>query len=176
MVFVRGIDAYLTYKITPDLAYELNPLVSIWKQGWSALIFVNIAVIILSILFLHYSFKFPANQYYPQEMNLSIKEFVSYFLYNEKNSFYKIYFLVPYNRKVILNFCGYLFPRVFIVWSLVIIFHNFSLLHVAVYSEYSQDLHLWILIYLSILPITFYFFWNFFKIEYQKYKYLINAT
>lgn len=168
LVFVRAIDAFLTYSITPDLSHEGNPLVSLANQGWTALIIANLIVVVLSIILLHYSIRFPTNSY-PEKGNFSFKEFISYFLYNDQNSFYKIFFFVPYNKKVILNFCGYLFPRVFISWSLIIIFHNLGIMHSNQYLLINHDWNLWIYIYMFLIPITFFYFWKFFRIEYLKY-------
>jgi hypothetical protein len=169
LIFVRSTDAYLTYTITPDLSFEANPLVLIGEQGWPTLLFVNILVVFISILLLYFSIYFPPDSY-PSEKNYSFKEFVSHFLYNDKTSFHKIYFFVPYNKKTILSFCGFLFPRVFISWSIIIIIHNIGVLSSSIYRHYIFYWNLWFYIYIVLAPITFYYFWKYFKEEYKKYN------
>lgn len=169
LILVRILDAYLTYVITPDLRYEANPLVSIWNHGWMTLFFVNIIVVLLCILLLYYSMKYPSNSF-PSEKDYSFKEFVSYYLYNDKNAFHKIYFIPPYNRKSILSFCGFTFTRIFILWSIVVVIHNLGILFSETYRYYINLYRLWIYLYSLLIPITFYYFWIFFRIEYKKYK------
>ncbi len=168
LVFVRAIDALVTYTITPDLSLEGNPLVLFANQGWTTLLIVNLIVVCLSILLLHFSIRYPADSY-PKESNYNFREFVSHYLYNDKHSFHKIYFFVPHNRKVILSFCGFLFPRVFISWSLLIIIHNLCMIHSSVYLHYNLYWNLWLYVYTFLVPITFYYFWKFFRTEYEKY-------
>ncbi|HMV42554.1 MAG TPA: hypothetical protein PKD50_08470 [Leptospiraceae bacterium] len=93
MIFVRSLDAYLTYLITPDLKFELNPLVSVGNQGWATLLSVNAFVVFFTLLLLYYSFNNSVHIYYPKEKNYTLKEFISFFLYNEKNSFTKYIFV-----------------------------------------------------------------------------------
>ncbi len=168
LVFVRAIDAFLTYTITPDLTHEGNPLVTLANQGWTTLLIVNLLVVSLSILLLHYSIRFPADSY-PRESDYSFQEFISYFLYNDKESFHKIYFFVPYNKRAILSFCGFLFPRVFISWSLLIIIHNLGMINSSIYLHYNLYWNLWLYVYIFLVPLTFYYFWKYFRNEYNKY-------
>ena len=162
-------DAFVTFNITPDLAQEGNPLVYLADQGWTTLLIVNALVIFVTILILHYSIRFPADSY-PTESNYSFQEFISQYLYNDKISFHKIYFFVPYNKKAILSFTGFLFPRVFITWSILIIIHNVSILHSSLYQQYNLYWNLWIFVYTFLVPITFFYFWKFFRNEYNKYR------
>lgn len=175
LIVLRMIDGYLTYAITPDLSFEANPLVVLVNQGWDILFFVNLCVILLTIVLLYFSIHFPADSY-PIERNYSFKEFISYYLYNDKVSFHKIYFFVPYNKKTILNFCGFLFSRVFIFWSLIVITHNLGILHCSTYQYYLLYWNLWIFIYFSLIPLTLYVFWKFFRQEYLKYLSLTNVN
>ena len=172
LIFLRMLDAYLTYIITPDLSFEANPLIVWAKQGWEMVFFANVFVVMISILLLYFSKRFPPNSY-PTEKDYSFKEFVSHYLYNDKFSFHKIYFFVPKNKKTILNFCGYLFPRVFIFWSIIIIIHNLGIIYSASYQFFLFYWNLWIFVYMSLVPLTFYFFWKFFRLEYKKYKFSI---
>jgi hypothetical protein len=168
LVFVRATDAYLTYTITPDLSFEANPLVAIANQGWTTLFWVNIVVVLLSIFLLYLSIYYPSDSY-PKERNYSFQEFISHYLYNDRFSFHKIYFLVPDNKKAILSFCGFIFPRVFISWSIIIIIHNFSIIHFDLYLYYINFWNLWLYIYTFLIPLTLFYFWQFFKVEYRKY-------
>ena len=174
LVFVRAIDALVTFTITPDLSHEGNPLVYIADLGWTTLLIVNSLVVCLTIFILYFSIRFPADSH-PTEGNYSFKEFISHFLYNDKFSFHKIYFFVPHNKKAILSFTGFLFPRVFISWSLLIIIHNVSILHSSLYQQYNIHWNLWIIVYTFLVPITFFYFWKFFRNEYGKYRKLSSS-
>ena len=155
LVFVRAIDALVTFTITPDLSHKGNPLVYIADLGWTTLLIVNSLVVCVTIFILYFSIRFPAD---------------SHFLYNDKFSFHKIYFFVPHNKKAILSFTGFLFPRVFISWSIFIIIHNVSILHSSLYQQYNIHWNLWIIVYTLLVPITFFYFWKFFRNEYEKYR------
>jgi len=37
------------------------------------------------------------------------------------------------------------------------------------YLLMNHDWHLWIYVYLFLIPVTFFYFWKFFHIEYMKY-------
>jgi len=50
LIVTRVADGILTYKITPDLSRELNPLVSIFGFGWAGLILVALAIIIPTVI------------------------------------------------------------------------------------------------------------------------------
>jgi len=50
LIVTRVADGILTYKITPDLSREPNPLVSIFGFGWAGLILVALAIIIPTVI------------------------------------------------------------------------------------------------------------------------------
>lgn len=168
LIFLRTMDAYLTYIITPDLRFEANPLVMFWNQGWSALFLVNFFAVLLSILLLYFSIKYPSDSH-PLEPDYTFQGFISHYLYNDKTSFHKIYFVPPYNKKVILSFCGFLFVRVLIGWSIIVVIHNLAILNSESYRHYVNSYKLWLYLYISLLPVTIYYFWKFFRIEYGIY-------
>ncbi|MEM7181956.1 MAG: hypothetical protein AAF518_13650 [Spirochaetota bacterium] len=169
LISTRLMDIVLTYRITPDLKYEANPLVQFAGLGWSILLLVNLFVVFACILLLVYS-KTKNLSLFPKQKGYHFKEFVSHYLYNEKSSFYKIYFIVPYNRSAIVHFYGYLLVRTLITWSLCIVVHNFSLLTWETYRAYIVSYNAWMYLYLLLLPLTLFFFWKFFYNEFQTYR------
>ena len=169
LVLSRLLDIVLTYRITPDLKYEANPLVQFAGLGWSILLLINLLVVLVSILLLAYSDKNNLSLF-PKQQDYQFKEFISHYLYNERDSFHKIYFVVPYNRSAILHFYGYLLVRTLIAWSLCIVTHNFCLLTWKAYRGFVVAHHTWAYLYLLLLPLTLFFFWKFFYNEFQVYR------
>ncbi|MDR2043179.1 MAG: hypothetical protein LBQ15_02215 [Clostridium sp.] len=49
-------DIVLTYKGTPDLAYEANPLVAVFGLGWGALILANVINYVFYVTFAYHTF------------------------------------------------------------------------------------------------------------------------
>ncbi|MCB1158642.1 MAG: hypothetical protein H7A25_08925 [Leptospiraceae bacterium] len=165
----RSLDAFVTYRLTPDLNYEANPLVSLFQQGWIMLGFVNVLVVIL-ILYLGKFYYVGKKDFSPQARGYTFTQFISHYFYYEKGSFYKVFIYVPYNRKALLYISAYILPRTFVVWGFMPVFHNLSLDLFPSYVYYNEQFFLWIWVYVSLLIFAYFYFWVFFKKEYMSYS------
>ena len=77
LIALRLADVGITYVVTPDLRWEINPLVSLAGLGWLALIVANVVGVAVVVLLLYFSqLQVPAWQV--PEPGYSQKEFVSH--------------------------------------------------------------------------------------------------
>ncbi len=81
MLFLRAGDIYITYKITPDLSQEWNPLVSIFGHSWQGLLSVQVVLFSVAAFCVYYSIY--NNAFTAYTKGLSYGKFV-YFHFNGK--------------------------------------------------------------------------------------------
>lgn len=161
-------DGISTYIATPDLEYEQNPLVTVLGFGWIGLILIGVLVVILFMMINYYYVFFC----YKIQQNIqfdSIKEYVSYYHFNDKNSFWKIFYKNP-NYQVTLSILGYLLPNVFIFYSVLLIISNFLVFTSDTYGYYLVVYKLWVLLYLVLIPIIIYYYVSFFQKSFKEYQ------
>jgi hypothetical protein len=165
---LRAADVGITYAVSPDLRWEINPLVSVAGFGWFTLLLYNVIGVVLAVLLFHYSL-FKGDVPYPPP-GYSQKEFISHYLFGERNSFRKIYYVVPHNKKAIIQYCGYVFIRVLTVWSLFVVIHNALIWYSEPFRDIMSNLKLWLSVYgLLILLVPLYSL-LFFRALYTQYR------
>ncbi len=124
LLFARGCDFYSTrlwYVDSPQ--DETNPLASLLGFGWSGLLIVNISIVGLIIYaYYYYSFKYTRKRLpgKPERMT----EFISELYFNEKGKFYRVFYQMPKDKRVLLGHSGYILLRVLIIASLLATLHN----------------------------------------------------
>ena len=143
LILTRVADGILTYKITPDLSRELNPLVSICGFGWAGLIIVALAIIIPTVILSYYNIYKPFDNF--PDKNITYPEFKKFY-FNAANPTLK-----SSSGKIIIHTLGYIVPRVFILWGIWVIIHNFLVLtDQPTYKYLRSEYKIWIIGY--ILP------------------------
>lgn len=175
LVSLRATDVAITYAVSPDLRWEINPLVSVAGQGWFALIAGNVLGVAAILALFRYWLRRSADLF-PGESGYSLKEFISHYLFGERHSFHKIYYVVPSNRKAILEYCGYVFIRVLTVWSFIVVVHNALVWHSAHYRDVMAQGKLWLVIYALLVILTPVFSWLFFRYLYREYNAMHGVT
>lgn len=141
LLLTRVLDGILTYKITPDLSRELNPLVSIFGFGWSGLIFMALCILIPTV-FLNYLSIFKPYDNFP-ENETSFEEFKKFY-FNAYNPNLK-----KSSGKIIVQTLGYIVPRVFIIWGVWVVLHNYLvLINEPNYKYLRNEYKIWLIGYL----------------------------
>jgi len=119
LLISRFYDVYTTYLYIPDLKGETNILVRYFGAGWTAVILVQTALVLLLIYALyHYLFRFKAVQ--PEQPGLSLKEYVSYLHFGNTHSFARLFYALPTRRKVLLPALAYVASGTLIVSGFIV--------------------------------------------------------
>ncbi|MEZ4980319.1 MAG: hypothetical protein R2769_01780 [Saprospiraceae bacterium] len=87
LVVTRVIDVYATFKFTPDLTREANPLVSVLGlNNWTVLIII-LSLLTLGVIFLYYIHVFKKDFKFPTEKGMGYPLIFQafYSLANQKN-------------------------------------------------------------------------------------------
>ncbi len=171
LITLRAADVAITYIVSPDLRWEINPLVSVAGLGWPSLITSNIAGVAIILILFHYS-RGQGGDLFPREPGYSVKEFVSHYLFGERHAFRKIYYVVPTNRRAIIEYAGYVSIRVLTVWSLIVVVHNALVWHSEDFREIMSGLKLWLGVYALLAFLTIVYSLRFFKVLHLKYRIL----
>jgi hypothetical protein len=172
-VLGRFYDVFTTFLYTPDLKHEHNIIVSWFGGGWVIVLIIQMLLTAMIIYCLHYYFyKFQLIR--PSEPNLTLKEFVSYFHFNDKNSFWKFLYKTPVNRAGLIASIGYVAAMTLIFTSYIV---GTSTVFLLVSDSYKQLYRLGIpyILYLMIVVLAIYFTIKFYKAAYKKYQYDVNA-
>lgn len=169
LISLRAADVGITFIVSPDLRWEINPLVSLAGLGWSALILSNIVGVFLILFFYRYTL-IPGNGLFPLQAGYSIKEFISHYLFGNRHSFRKIYYVVPHNKSAILQYCGYVGMRVITVWSLVVVIHNLLTWQSVAYRRSVSAANLWLIVYALLVVLVLVYTLRFFATQYAAYQ------
>jgi len=165
LIVTRVADGILTYKITPDLSRELNPLVSIFGFGWAGLILVALAIIIPTVILSYYNIYKPFDNF--PDKRASYLEFKKFY-FNTANPTLK-----SSSGKIIIHTLGYIVPRVFILWGIWVIIHNYLVMtDEPTYKYLRIEYKIWIIGYLLPGILGVLLSNPFLKREYRRY---INA-
>lgn len=118
MVFSRATDWFFTHKYSPDLRFEANPMVSIFKFHWPEFILFSL-VLLFSISFCLYYDLFSKRTIYPQNKNLPFSEFASIHWFGRKR--HPISFLLAFAKDwdLRVKFLGFAGSRLLILISVI---------------------------------------------------------
>ncbi len=165
VILLRVADGVVTYRITPDLSRELNPLAF---GGWTLLIGAAFIVVTASTILNYYQIYCPINNF-PDEPGYDLK------------SFKKHYFNIRTNKlaatkpgKIFAYVFGYTLPRTLIVWSALLVINN-----ILVYTEnevYESIRHrykLWFFVYCSLPIIGLLFLERLQRTDFRRYRELV---
>lgn len=159
-------DLLATFIVTPDLVRETNPMVSIFGQGWTWLIGVQV-VLVSSIVWLNYLSIFKPRPDHPPQSGLSLGQFATTYYFGREQHWTNLIFRLPYRRSVFVKVFGYTLPRVLIVVGLVV---SMSSLLLSVSKTYANHYPPLPAFYAAIAAIALLIYYRFFRIEYNAYR------
>lgn len=105
-VCLRGLDFFLTWRITPDLRRELNPLHTIGEVGWAGLVVANVVVVSLVLSLFVYACR-TQTRYFPSESALERREFLSHFMFDGRRPAWHALWRFPPGLPRNLMFLGF---------------------------------------------------------------------
>ena len=170
LVFIgRFFDGLTTFLYTHNFKNESNIVVKWFGGGWAAIVIIQtlFMLIIIYCLF-YYFFKFEIIK--PTESNLTIKQFISVFHFNDKNSFWKIFYDIPKNKIGYFSMIGYVASMTLIFASYIVGTSTSLLILSDSYRNFYKH-HIPYVLYSLIVIIAIYFTIRFYRKEYYKYKY-----
>ncbi|MFN3490720.1 MAG: hypothetical protein ACK40V_00720 [Anaerolineales bacterium] len=165
LLITRGIDARLTYLITPDLSREQNPLVKFFGMGWEGMLGIGVIVILAMIYFLYWTVYKNVDNFPTIKMTLT--EYQKFYFDTKNNPNYK----TNQGLKILAYVFSYSLPRATIIWGLFIILHN-SLVYFEVpfYQAIRASVNVVFFYYLLLPAIGFWFINRFVKLEYTRFQ------
>ncbi|UCG61685.1 MAG: hypothetical protein JSV52_15470 [Candidatus Zixiibacteriota bacterium] len=159
-------DIYTTFVVTPDLVRETNPIVSMFGQGWTWLIGVQI-VLVSSIVLLNYLSIFKSRPDHPSQSGLSLRKFATRYYLGREQHWVNLVFRLPYRWNVFVRAFGYTLPRVLIVVGLMVSVSSLLLSVSQTYANYYPPLPAF---YAVIAAIALLVYYRFFQLEYNAYR------
>jgi hypothetical protein len=119
IIITRIIDSYTTFLSSPDLKYELNPIIKMFPN-WSFTILLGIVFTSFVVLCFYFSYK---NQELFCIKAISIKQYISYYFFNKEIKNYEFFYKLPLLKPFVV-FIGLVFPISLFYYSLVVILNN----------------------------------------------------
>lgn len=132
VLLTRVADALTTFIGTPDLRYEMNPIVSVLHMGWTGLFLITTAITcgVLYLAYLHYCRPLRFNSL-PFTNRYSLRDFAIHISFGPRGKFSDFLYRLP-QRELSMRWAGYvgsyglLFYGIFVVVNnLIIIYPNF---------------------------------------------------
>jgi hypothetical protein len=168
LLILRGLDLWITYLYTPDLAGEWNPLVSHLNARWLGMILTQL--LLLAIIGVPMFFYCMAEREPISERDLKFNEFVYYFFFRKRRREKGELFSRPQNRRGVLIFNGFVLMWAAIGVSLFAIVHNSLLLMRLAWYErfvFTHAIAYFVTIFVGIAIVTVY---GYFVREYLLYR------
>jgi hypothetical protein len=165
---LRFLDLYITYRYSPDLKCEWNPLISFFGMSWPGLIFTQIAIVaFISVLMFFYFNREPATI---AQNGLSFNDFIYVYFFGKLRPWPDRIFTMPTNIRRHLVFNGFLFMLITSIISGFAIVHNALLIARA--GFYIRFVAKYYSIYfpLCFIFVAVFSLYLFFAIEYVGYQ------
>jgi hypothetical protein len=126
VIVLRALDLYITYRYTPGLAAEWNPVVSLFGAGWTGLIIVQVLLIfIISVAMFFY---FMREEKTVAQADLSFQDFVYVYFFDKLRPWPERMFTFPYNFRTHMVFLGFILMVLAVFISIFAILHNVLLI------------------------------------------------
>ena len=167
LVLTRLADIIATYYVTPDLARETNPLVSVLGQGWLPLIGVQV-VLVAAVIVLNYYALFKITVAHPTQRGFSLRDFATTYYLGQKQNWLTLLYKLPHRWTVFVRVFGFCLPRILIAVGILVSVSSTLL----VVSDGYRDLYSTFrpALYVIIVVIALYYYRDFFKVEYAVYN------
>lgn len=132
----RSYDAYCTYRLTPDLSKEANPLVSFLGMGWTPLLLV-ISVLTLYTLYAYYQASFKPISLLPTEKGYSFSNIIAYTYLGDKDEWTSIFYKLPKDLGRFNQYMGNLFTLCLVFAGIV----STAMWLLINYTTYYKQIH-----------------------------------
>lgn len=169
LIILRFFDLFITYRYTPDLTCEWNPLVSLFGISWFGFIATQLLIVLFVgiLMYFYFNRKPRTNTALP---DLSFNDFIYIYFFGKIVPWPQRIFTMPNNPIVHLEFNGFILMCASIVISAFAIINNLLLMYQnAAYSMFvEKHHHTFFPVFLAavVLLCTQLFF----SLEYRKYR------
>ncbi len=174
LILGRVYDVYSTSLYTPNLKNETNIVVKMFDAGWSSILIFQ-AIMLIAVIALYYYYLFNFRKVNPPKEDLSLKEYVSFFLFYQKDSFSKMFYKLPKNMNGFWAMTGYVATMTLIVASFIVGSSTTALLLSEEYAQFYKS-GIPLLLYTIIILIALYFTIQFFRTNYRGYRQSLNVV
>jgi len=165
IILSRFYDVYSTFRFTPSLDLEANPLISKFNFGWATLIGINVLISGYAII-LFYKICFSKPLKLPTTYGLNYVDFLPHLFLGRSDHWLAIFYKLPKTFEHFQLLLGYLLPIIVsfvgvvtsLMWSLIF-YTNY-------YHTYYKGYQVAIIIVLGIIILIV--LWS--KFMYSKYK------
>jgi len=173
VILGRLLDSFTTFIYTRDLKLESNIIVQWFGGKWLTIILIQIILLFFIFLFLYFYY-FKLKDYIPQEKGLSFTQYISFFHFKNKNSFWKIFYTIPNDKIGYFSMLGYVCSFSIIFASYLVGLSTTLLILSEQYRNFYHH-HIAIILYFLIILSVCYFTFRFYSIQYRKYLNSANS-
>ncbi len=169
ILLTRSYDAYCTFRHTPDLSKEANPLVTIVGiDSWSTLLMI-LGILTIYTIYTYYLSVFKNYSLLPSEKNYSFSNIIAYIYLGTKDSWTSIFYKFPKDINRFNHYMGHFMPGClvyagFVSTAMWILINN---------TDFYQSIHSPMLVYSILIIGTIYI--CYLKNKSFYYKYLLET-
>ncbi len=167
LLATRVWDAGATYAVTPDLAHETNPIVSLFGQGWTGVLVAQVVLVSVVIVLSYYSL-FRVKLARPPQEGLGFRDFVALCYFGKEKNLTRLLYEFPADKRVLVGLLGYVLPRTLIMVGAFISLSSMVLVRSVAYRGFygvARPYYYGILVGVAIVFCVL-----FFKREYALYR------
>lgn len=165
ILFSRSYDAYCTFRHTPDLTKEANPLVTIVGiDSWSTLLII-LGILTIYTIYTYYLVVFKTFNLLPSESNYSLSNIIAYIYLGNKDSWTSILYKFPKDINRFNHYMGHFMSRClvyagFVSTTMWILINN---------TNFYKSIHSPIFVYSVLIIGSIYICYLYNKSFYNKY-------
>jgi hypothetical protein len=126
ILVLRFLDLFITFKYTPDLTSEWNPLVSVLGLSWAG--FIAIQAVVLGFIAGMMAFYFNRKPVIVEQRGLGLHDFVYVYFFGKLRPWRQRVFTMPTNIGRHLVFNGFIFMSITIGISVFAVLNNLLLI------------------------------------------------
>ena len=135
ILLTRGADAVTTYIGSPDLQYELNPVVGVFHQGWLGLFLVTASLTagLLYLAYLHYVHPLDYGSV-PTAYSQSPTQFAAFAAFGNGGKITNFLYRLP-NLKLLARWTGFVGGYTLLFYGFFVVANNLVLIYPSFLTE-----------------------------------------
>jgi hypothetical protein len=168
LIVARLSDIITTYIYIPNLEKELNPIVSVFGQGWTTMLLVQV-IIISGFIYSLWVYSTKKLTLPKVDNSLTLKEFISLLNFKDTISYKKIFYKIPKNKTAIFYTIGYCGTISLIVLSFLVAISTTFLILSPDYRIFYRNYKIPVFLILSFVVMFIILLIKFYKSEYKNW-------
>ena len=162
ILVTRAYDVYCTYKWTPDLKLEANPLVSLFGLGWTPLLII-ISILGIYCLYAYYFSCFKDFDPFPIKKDYNFSNFIGYIYTGKKQSWISVLYKFPKDINRFHYYMGNLMSRCLVFAGLISTSMWLFLNQVAYYRNIHSAKMIYLILFFGCILIIYNWFLKLYK-------------